>query len=115
MIIQTSQEMVSWFRYNPNFRRLSNFSSPFTFAPSTNRITSYNVCYTKLLRIDTDHPDLNVDIDRSRTFVTTERKPTVEDLNGHGTHVSGTIAAKNDDIGVVGVAAGATVISCRVV
>ncbi len=64
--------------------------------------------------IDTDHPDLIVDVNRSRTFVTTERKPTVEDLNGHGTHVAGTIAAKDDDIGVVGVAAGATVISCRV-
>jgi len=76
--------------------------------------TGSNVAWIVDTGIDTDHPDLNVDIDRSRTFVTTERKPTVEDLNGHGTHVSGTIAAKNDDIGVVGVAAGATVISCRV-
>ena len=38
----------------------------------------------------------------------------LQDDNGHGTHVAGTIAAKNNSIGVVGVAAGATVVSCRV-
>lgn len=76
--------------------------------------TGSNVAWIVDTGIDTDHPDLNVDVTRSRSFVTTEPKPTVEDLNGHGTHVSGTIAAKNDAIGVVGVAAGATVISCRV-
>jgi len=73
-----------------------------------------NVAWIVDTGIDTDHPDLNVDVSRSRTFVTTEPIPTVEDLHGHGTHVAGTVAAKNDDIGVVGVAAGATVISCRV-
>nr|WP_321357605.1 S8 family serine peptidase [uncultured Draconibacterium sp.] len=73
-----------------------------------------NVAWIVDTGIDTDHPDLNVDVSRSQTFVTTEPIPSVEDLNGHGTHVAGTIAAKNDDIGVVGVAAGATVISCRV-
>jgi subtilisin family serine protease len=73
-----------------------------------------NVAWIVDTGIDTDHPDLNVNVDRSRTFVTTEPIPSVEDLNGHGTHVAGTIAAKNDAIGVVGVAAGATVISCRV-
>lgn len=76
--------------------------------------TGGNVAWIVDTGIDTDHPDLNVDVSRSQTFVTTEPIPSVEDLNGHGTHVAGTIAAKNDDIGVVGVAAGATVISCRV-
>jgi subtilisin family serine protease len=62
--------------------------------------------------IDLDHPELNVDIDRSRTFI--GKNSTPEDENGHGTHVSGIIAAKNNTVGVVGVAAGATVVSVRV-
>ncbi len=65
--------------------------------------------------IDLDHPDLNVNTSRSRTFVRTRRDArTADDLNGHGTHVAGTIAAKNNSIGVVGVAAGATVIAVKV-
>lgn len=65
--------------------------------------------------IDLDHPDLNVSTSRSRTFVRTGRDSrTADDLNGHGTHVAGTIAAKNNSIGVVGVAAGATVIAVKV-
>lgn len=62
--------------------------------------------------IDYDHPDLNVDIARSKTFVT--RTTTANDDNGHGTHCAGTIAAINNDIGVVGVAAGATLVAVKV-
>jgi subtilisin family serine protease len=62
--------------------------------------------------IDLDHPDLNVDVARSRTFVSGARNP--DDGNGHGTHVAGTIAAKNDSNGVVGVAAGAPVVAVQV-
>ncbi len=65
--------------------------------------------------IDLDHPDLNVDVERSAEFVS--RGPgsnTVDDGNGHGTHVSGTIAAIDNDIDVVGVAAGATVVAVKV-
>lgn len=62
--------------------------------------------------IDLDHPDLTVDVARSRTFLGGTSTP--DDQNGHGTHVAGTIAAKNNSIGVVGVAAGATVVSVRV-
>lgn len=53
--------------------------------------------------IDLDHSDLNVDFDNSASFVAHE---SANDLNGHGTHVAGIIAAKNNTIGVVGVAAG---------
>jgi len=62
--------------------------------------------------IDLDHPDLTVDVARSKTFLGGTSTP--DDQNGHGTHVAGTIAAKNNSIGVVGVAAGATVVSVRV-
>ena len=58
------------------------------------------------------HPDLNFDQARSRNFVTNETSPL--DLNGHGTHVAGTIAAINNTIGVIGVAPGAPVVSIRV-
>ena len=61
--------------------------------------------------VDLDNPDLNVDVSRSRDF-TGRGNP--DDGNGHGTHVAGTIAAKNNTIDVVGVAAGATVVSVRV-
>lgn len=62
--------------------------------------------------IDMTHPDLNVDQTNGKNFVNTGRKP--NDDNGHGSHVAGTIAAKNNTIGVVGVAAGAKVVPVKV-
>lgn len=62
--------------------------------------------------IDLDHPDLNVDVARSADF--TGSRKGAEDENGHGTHVAGTVAAIDNDIGVVGVAPGATVVAVRV-
>lgn len=62
--------------------------------------------------IDLDHPDLNVNTAWSRSFVTGLSSP--DDGNGHGTHVAGIIAAKNNSFGVVGVAAGATLVAVRV-
>ena len=61
--------------------------------------------------IDLDNADLNVDVGRSVSFI-----PDVgaDDDNGHGTHVSGTVAAIDNDINVVGVAAGATVVAVKV-
>jgi subtilisin family serine protease len=46
------------------------------------------------------HPDRGNVVD-SNTFVQGE---TVEDFDGHGTHTSGTVAAVDNDIGVIGVA-----------
>lgn len=62
--------------------------------------------------IDLDHPDLNVDIARSRSFVS--GRPSANDEDGHGTHVAGIIGAKNNGIGTTGVASGATLVSLRV-
>jgi len=69
--------------------------------------------------IDLDHPDLNVDVARSANFVASfgrgkKQKDSPEDGNGHGTHVAGTVAAINNQIDVVGVAAGASVVAVRV-
>ena len=58
--------------------------------------------------IDLDHPDLNVDQSRGRNFISTSKTP--DDDNGHGSHCAGTVAAIDNNIGVVGVAAGATVV-----
>jgi subtilisin family serine protease len=58
------------------------------------------------------HPDLNFDQARSRTFLGSNT--TYIDQNGHGTHVSGTIAAYDNTIGVIGVAPGARVVAVRV-
>ncbi|MXO76222.1 S8 family serine peptidase [Altererythrobacter aerius] len=62
--------------------------------------------------IDGSHPDLTVDQARSRDF--TGSRNGWKDENGHGTHVAGTIAAKDNSIGVIGIAAGATVVAVRV-
>lgn len=62
--------------------------------------------------IDLNHPDLNVNTTLAKTFVT--RTTTAEDDNGHGTHCAGIVAAKNNTIGVVGVAAGAQVVPVKV-
>ena len=64
--------------------------------------------------IDLDHPDLNVNGNKSINLVSQGRNTGPEDLNGHGTHVAGTIAALRNDAGVVGVAPGASVVAVRV-
>lgn len=65
--------------------------------------------------IDLDHPDLNVDANRSEVFLSSgSGSDTPDDGNGHGTHVAGTIAAIDNDRDVVGVAAGATVVAVKV-
>ncbi|SEB85622.1 Peptidase inhibitor I9 [Tenacibaculum sp. MAR_2009_124] len=62
--------------------------------------------------IDLDHPDLNVVT--SSTYAKSFVGGSANDCNGHGTHVAGTAAAKNNSVGVVGVSAGASVVPVRV-
>ena len=62
--------------------------------------------------IDLDHPDLNVDLMRSRSFL--QNQGSAEDKNGHGTHVAGIIAGKNNNIGMLGIASDATIIALKV-
>lgn len=90
-----------------------------------NGVSSYSgsgVAWVLDTGIDLDHPDLNVEMnDASRPPFTAYTKkvkgvntPVYEDGDGHGTHVSGTIAAINNTIGVIGVAPGAKVIPVKV-
>ena len=60
--------------------------------------------------IDLNHTDLNT----SRACHAAFGYNTPQDGNGHGTHVAGTVAAKNNGQDVVGVAAGAYVCAVRV-
>ncbi|GGA84018.1 hypothetical protein GCM10008015_26090 [Flavobacterium palustre] len=64
--------------------------------------------------IDLTHPDLNVDSGRSKSFLGGIDANNPNDGNGHGTHVAGTVAAIDNTIGVIGVAAGAKVVAVRV-
>ena len=61
--------------------------------------------------VDLDHPDLNVNAGLSVNYT---RDRDADDGNGHGTHVAGTIAAIDNDIGVIGVAPGVEVIGIKV-
>jgi subtilisin family serine protease len=65
-----------------------------------------------------DHADLGNNVDRARghNFVDAAGEPdTTLDLNGHGTHVAGTIAAQGDNgIGIAGVAWRTTLVPVRV-
>ncbi|MFZ9032196.1 MAG: S8 family peptidase [Robiginitalea sp.] len=64
--------------------------------------------------IDLDHEDLNVATFGWNAFNRGKDGSSLDDGNGHGTHVAGTIAAINNSVGVIGVAAGATVVPVKV-
>jgi subtilisin family serine protease len=54
--------------------------------------------------VQQDHPDLKVNLDEINGYDFYHDRPGAEDENGHGTHVSGIIAAAKDTIGTRGVA-----------
>ena len=62
--------------------------------------------------INYNHPDLNANYFGGVDYVNDDNDPF--DDNGHGTHVSGTIAAERDGTGVVGVAPDADLIVAKV-
>lgn len=62
--------------------------------------------------IDLDHPDLNVVTGNlAKSFVSGQ---SVDDGNGHGTHVAGIAGAKNNNFGTVGVSAGAKLVPVKI-
>ncbi|WP_245563602.1 S8 family serine peptidase [Longispora albida] len=64
--------------------------------------------------VDAGHPDLNVVARTSCLNTTTCTDNSGTDDHGHGSHVAGTIAARDNGIGVVGVAPGARIWSVKV-
>ena len=64
--------------------------------------------------IDIDHPDLRVAGGVPFLGQTCSASTSHDDVHGHGTHVSGTLAAKDNSLGVVGVAPGARLWAVRV-
>ncbi|NNF19348.1 MAG: S8 family serine peptidase [Flavobacteriaceae bacterium] len=77
--------------------------------------TGSGVAYILDTGIDLDHEDLNVDASLGfNAFTTGKDGKNLDDGNGHGTHVAGTVAAIDNEVGVVGVAAGATVVPVKV-
>jgi hypothetical protein len=73
-----------------------------------------NVAWILDSGVDLTHPDLNVVTTDGFTAFTSGRDANLNDGNGHGTHVAGTIAAIDNNVGVVGVAAGAPVVPVKV-
>lgn len=65
--------------------------------------------------VDMNHPDLDgVVADSLGKDCVRRKNKTLMDLMGHGTHVSGIIAAQNNDFGMVGVAPGTRIVPVRV-
>lgn len=62
--------------------------------------------------IDKDHEDLSKNFKGGYNFI--DNNTDLKDLNGHGTHVAGIIAAEDNDIGVIGVAPDAHIYSVKV-
>ncbi|AKQ45671.1 hypothetical protein TH63_08415 [Rufibacter radiotolerans] len=62
--------------------------------------------------VQSNHPDLNVDKTRSKSFISDDLS--IEDGYGHGTAVAGIIGAKNNGEGIIGVAANASIVALRV-
>ncbi|MBI2604568.1 MAG: S8 family peptidase [Deltaproteobacteria bacterium] len=83
---------------------------------AVNRGAGVTVCVVDT-GVQPDHPDLAANIAGGENFVF--KKGTINpsawaDDNGHGTHVSGTIAALDNTIGVVGVAPEAKIFATKV-
>lgn len=74
-----------------------------------------NVAWILDSGVDLDHPDLNVNASLGfNAFTKGKDGKDLDDGNGHGTHVAGTIAAIDNSTGVIGVAAGATVVPVKI-
>lgn len=76
--------------------------------------------FVEVAAIDTgvalDHPDLVANLDLENDYDFVSRDSTADDLNGHGTHVAGIIAASTDNAtGVAGTAPGVRIVPIKVI
>ena len=95
----------------------SNQETPYGITRVNGGVTysGSNVAWIIDSGIDLDHPDLNVDASLGfNAFSSGRDGKSLDDGNGHGTHVAGTVAAIDNSEGVIGVAAGATVVPVKV-
>lgn len=79
--------------------------------PGGNKGTGIKVCVIDT-GIDYNHEDLQGNYKGGYNFINNTSDP--KDDNGHGTHVAGTVAAMDNDIGVIGVAPEAHIYSLKV-
>jgi subtilisin family serine protease len=64
--------------------------------------------------IDVDHADLAPNLDVASSISCIAGEPSIQDGQGHGTHVSGIAAAASQGDGIVGVASEASIVSAKV-
>lgn len=76
--------------------------------------TGKNCVYVIDTGIQLDHPDLNVAKNKAFDAYSDNSEKRGNDEHGHGTHVAGIIGAKDNLFGVVGVAAGASIIPVKI-
>lgn len=99
--IQEAKQKTGW--------EISSFNLPKTWEKTMGEGVKVAVLDTGA---DLDHPDLQENLLQGKNFV--NRKSSPNDDQGHGSHVTGTICAVNNDIGMVGVAPKSKVIPVKV-
>jgi hypothetical protein len=105
-IVQTVTSQVT----STGFRRMGLDRFPLTQVTHQDHRVDIDIAVIDT-GVDASHPDLNVVF--SKSFAGTDGADGT-DKDGHGTHVAGIIGAKDNEIGVVGVAPGARIWNLQV-
>ncbi|MEE9444849.1 MAG: S8 family serine peptidase [Cocleimonas sp.] len=117
-----TQDMTTELTKKPEVKRLRYFEEiNFNDIPAKHQLTGKGVRVTIMGEaVDASHPDLTQRVvkqynsfsEKNKVIAGTAKQPYGFDKmglgDGHGTHIAGTIAAECDDIGIQGVACGAT-------
>ena len=98
--VQTNTQVVQW--------GVTRIGAPLAWGTNTGAGVKVGVIDTG---VSTTHPDLAANVAGCVSFIS--GIPACEDDNGHGSHVSGIIAAVNNSIGVVGVAPDAKIYALK--
>jgi subtilisin len=126
-VVDLSEEDAASLRQNPSVLRVEpdrTLAIKACFSVEEPRLVTWNVesvgygdgtgktAWVLDTGVDLDHPDLNVDNGRSKTFLAGGTSP--DDDSGHGTHISGIIGALNNNIGTLGVASGTSIVALKI-